>query len=729
MATRAKRSGTPDAGKGRNRRFCPASSPLSPPASSAITPLVQLLGGNPVTAAAVLTYLDVTDTFALRRVHPAVAGAVAEVPWSDEGIPVTDVVRWRAALPAVLSARVALLPAGRTGSGSSELLRAAVALAGITHLDFSSCDSVTDTVLAHLPPSLQALNLRGCKRLTAGASLAHLTALVSLDCSETRIVDSGVGRLPLSLQEFCVYRCYFASTTDFRRLRALRLLSGMQLIPATSTKAASLPHCLEELRTWGDPFPGSVSLTNLTQLRVFGGIFGCIDVSTFASLPACLLELDLVHFRLPTRSALFAHLHAMRKLRLSYCDVTDDALFASLPLSLESLEVPRCRHLTPAAALPNLPALRLLDVSYTAIGDAMVASLPPGLTELYMTDCINVTRSATLDHLPELRLLQHSGTVLSPSVLAHCRAQGCVVPAAGVLREHTDQSVSAVAVFSDGRFVSGNYAGEVRLWNVRRTASTVVRGARADESVVALAVLPDGRCLAVCQNAASKGAEPRQGVIEVWDVHAVPPARSSTLDCGAGVTAVAALPDGRAAAGCADGRVRVVHVDTGAVVTTLEGHTRCITALAALPSGALASGSDDGTVRVWDVATERCVATQAGHTTDVTALAVLADDRLASGWGDGSVRLLDRSATTGTCIGTVLVHATQSKVTALVALPGGGLVSAWSDNTLRVWNKRNQPVVEWLRFPYVSALVLLPGDLLASNGENHIRLWKLPSLP
>jgi len=740
MAARAKRTGA--AGKGRNSgsRARPASSPLSPPllsppASATIMPLVQLLGGNLVTAAAVLTCLNTTDTFALRRVHPAVMGAVEEVPWGEVGIGVTDVVRWRAALPAALSARVVRLPSAR--AGSSNLLRAAVALAGVTHLDFSHCSGVTDTVLAHLPPTLQVLNLRGCKWLTADASLAHLTALVSLDCSVTSVVDKGVDRLSSSVQELRTYLCDFAPTTDFRHLRALRRLSGIQLSVLTSAMAASLPPCLEELRTLGIPFAGSVSLTHFTQLRVFSAMYDRYTMVNDVTLPMCLLELDLVQFRHSKRTTPFAHLHVMRKLRLRQCEVIDDAVLASLPPSLVSLEVIECRHLTPDAALPHLPMLRLLDISGTAVGDAMVASLPAGLTELYLADCVNVTRSTTLDHLPALRLLQHSGTDLSPVVLTRCRAQGCIVPSAGVLRGHTSQHhryVSAVTVISDGRLVTGNNAGEVRLWDVGHTAATVVRAnnVRDEGAVLALVGLPDCRCLAVCKNAGI--VWPMQGVIEVWDVQSVPPKRSATVDCGSGVTTVAALPDGRAAAGCADGRVRVVHVDTGTVVATLEGHTSWITTLAVLPGGALASGSDDCTVRVWDVATRRCVAVQTGRTARATALTVLADGRLASGWNDGSVRLLDISDTTGTCVDTVLVQATgfeQCQVTALAALPAGGLICAWFNRTVRVWNKQFQPVVEWPRFPFVAfvcALVPLPGGLLASAGAKHICLWTLPPL-
>jgi len=62
--------------------------------------LVRVLAGNPVTGAGILACLNAVDASRLRRLHPAVAGTVARVPWCDMGTPVVDLVRRRAALPA-----------------------------------------------------------------------------------------------------------------------------------------------------------------------------------------------------------------------------------------------------------------------------------------------------------------------------------------------------------------------------------------------------------------------------------------------------------------------------------------------------------------------------------------------------------------------------------------------------------------------------------------------------
>jgi len=153
--------------------------------------LVTLLAGNPVTGAAVLTCLDTVTACTLRRLHPAVAGAVADVPWDDMDMDmarVKDVVRWREALPGAVGAWVARLPVPAA--------LAAPALANITRLNLRGCKGVTDAALLHLPPSLRELNVSKCGDLTHRASFTHLTALESFDCTWTGVVGDGVMGIP-----------------------------------------------------------------------------------------------------------------------------------------------------------------------------------------------------------------------------------------------------------------------------------------------------------------------------------------------------------------------------------------------------------------------------------------------------------------------------------------------------------------------------------------------------
>ena len=634
--------------------------------------LVRLLAGNPATSAAILSCLNTADASRLRRLHPAIAGVVAGVPWADTDTGVVDVVRWRAALPAAVGARVS--------EGGNLAPPALAALAGVSHLDLRECQFVTDEVLLRLPPSLHRLNVCNCRAMTERGNFMHLTALTVLDCHHTLARWHGVpvAGMPPSLQEL-----------DISLLAA------------------------------------SVSVAHLGHLRVLHANFADLDAATLASLPPSLQELHAASCRKLGRGASFAHLPALRTLDISGTDV-NDGLLASMPPSLVSLNTRECKSLTCAAVLPPLPLLRLLDVSDTRVSDALVASLPADLAELRISRCRNVTLGATLDHVPALQLLHSFGTDLAPGVLASCRARGCAAPAAGVLRGQGRSFTTSLALLADGRLVSGDLGGVMRVWDVMACGERADMVLNASGEVAALLVLRDGHRLA-----AGAGSD-----VEVWNVGVVPPVRTATVACSFGVVqALAVLRDGRLAAGCDNGAVRIIDVDAGAVAATLEGHTRSIQALAVLPGGTLASGSDDKTVRLWDVGTGVCAATLAGHTARVDTLAMLPDGRLASGAGDGTVWLWDVG--TRTCVGELAGHT-------LAALPDGRLVSGADDGTaamLRVWDTRPAaaaagshaagvvPMVAFAHGRYwhpPSALLLLPDGRLACASSSVIHLLHVP---
>jgi len=639
-------------------------------AAEPVPALVRVLAGNSVTSITIFGCLNTVDTLHARQLHPAVAGAIAAIPWCDTATPVVDPVRWRAGFPAAMGARLA-------ASAVWDLLTskpAGAALGGITHLDLHACGHVTDELLLRLPVSLRVLNVHTCYCLTARASFVHLTALASLDCSRTKVISVRTDGLPPSLRELDI--------------------------------------------SWVHVHTGA-SLAHLRQLRALRADWSGLGDVTLASLPPCLEELHASGCSGLTPAASFAHLAALRTLDITYSP-TGDASLAAMPPYLVSLDLRKCKNLTPAAVLPPLPALRLLDVSGTDIGDALLATLPPSLVELRLGRCRGVTAGARLGHLRALRVLHCIGTELASAALAGCRARGCAVPAASVLRGH-GRLVKALTVLADGRLASGDSGGEVRVWDV---AAGVEAPAilQAGEEVGELAALRDGR-LAIGANS----WDGKSGCVEVWVVGAVPPMNLATIDCRSGVLALATLTDGRLAAGCADGAVRVIKVDAGAVVVTLTGHTSSVMALVVLPDGALASGSRDNSVRVWDVGSRMCIATLAGHTSEVACLAVLDDVRLASCAYDGSVLLWDVG--TRACVGVLAGNA--DRVTALAALPDGRLASGSADGTLRLWDTRPSSTapmqVVGVLVGGVEALVSLPDGRLACSGDGGtVCLLELP---
>jgi len=651
-------------------------------AGDAVPLLVRLLAGNPVTTAAVFDCLNTADARHARRLHPAIASVAEAVPWCDMDTPVVNVVRWRTGLPGAVGATLA--PSAVQDLLTSE--PAAAALSGITHLDMRACMFVTDKLLLRLPTTLRTLNVGKCRNLTGAASFAHLTALVSLDCSGTLVVSKRTDRLPPSLQELDIGR-----------------------------PPARLP---------------DVSLAHLRQLRLLRASGGGVGATALASLPQSVEELHVSGFLgfLPSVfEASFAHLTALRQLDVSF-SIFDDGLLATLPSCLVVLHAHGCMNLTPDAVLPHLPALQLLDISGTAIGDTLVASLPASLIELRLAGCSNVTPGATLDHLRALRILHCIDTELAPTALAACHKSGCAVPAARQLHGHTN-TVSSLAVLGDGRLASGDKGGAVLLWDLA-TGGESTAVLRTDNPVRVLAALPDSHRLAI--GTSSMGDVP--GNIQVWDVGGVSPTRCATIGCPSAVDALVVLADGRLAAGCQDGAVRVVDVNTGAVAATLTGHTNRVAALAVLPGGALASASTDTTVRVWDVGARVCVATLTGHTTPVTRLAVLADGRLASKADyDGAVRLWD--VRTRACVGMLSTDTSMpaGRVTVLAGLPDGRLATGSESGTIRLWGMRLAAAgtggaeVAGVVYGWVEALLSLPaGRLACITGTQTVYLLEVP---
>jgi len=715
----------------------------------AVPLLVQMVAGNPATSAAVLLCLTTHDATILRRVHPVLADTVAGVPWCDTASPIHDVCRWRDVFPAAVGAKV--IPCLRS-------LDDPALLAGLTSLDASNCDAITNVVIQRLPPTLRHLVVQVCRNLTPAASFMHLTALTSLNCSGTNAFYDGMGCLPPSLQVLrmdhnLVHNTLLQSAASFRHLPALRVLSWTWGAISDAV-AATLPPTLEELDvTYGRTAVDTLLLTHLLRLRVFRASVTKITDATVAALPPSLDELEVWGCDALTPAVTFTHLTAMRTL-IAHRTSIGVAAVASLPPSIVSLDVSHCKELSSAATLPGLPALQVLYASDTNIGNAFVASVPSGLTHLRIANCANITPAADVRHLTALRELQCSGTELPLRAAAALRANGCFAPAECVLRPAPTINVQSLAVLADGRLAVGDNNGTgngvVLLLDMARD-ETVTMSQERRGTPLDLAVLSDGHRLAVVMRSTTNAGS-KEG-IEVWDTQTTPPIWCKTIACSdSSVRVLAVMRDGRLAAGCDDGSVRRVDVDAG----TIGGkpslcHGGGVTSLAVLREGALASGSYDTTVRVWaEDSHESCLAVLAGHKCSVRSLAALANGHLASASDDATVRLWD--VATWSCY-AVLTAMTQRRQMALMitllALPDGRLASASQDGVIRLWDthtctpsldgdeaiRRRDTAncgigkVELVGHLHgIMALALLADGRLASGDGNYIRVWRLPPL-
>ena len=694
--------------------------------------LVQMLAGNAVTAVSVLACLKTADSIALRRLHPVLAAAVEAVPWADSHTQVHDTGRWRAALPAATTLKLAAKAPLRRD-------RALAALSGVTVLDLAGCRGITDATIARLPPTLRVLNVSDCTKVTEAASFLHLPTLESLDCSSTDAVTAGLACLPPSLRTLRMYDCELPDTADFSHLWHLcEVTCGGGPDELSSASAASLPPSLEVLdvsdvyyHNNNEVWPPGWSLVHLTRLRELNAAWTAMGDAAIASLPPTLLVLNLQCCDKLSPAASFAHLTCLHTLNFRATLISSAAL-ATLPPSLVSLDLHsyKCKKevVAPAIVFPDLPALRVLDVSDTDICDEAVASMPAGLEELRIICCSNVTQRASLDHLAALRVLQSVGTDLSRVTIEACRARGCFAPADGKLALEGGRTVDLLVPLPDGRLVSGTREGHVALWEVAAGSGAVVAELELHgSSVRALAVLNDGHRVAVGGN---------NGVV-MWDTHEAPHDKrvvtGATIALPSGVAALAVAPSGWLVAGCEDGKLRMVDVGAGAVATTLAAHDTPVRVVAVLLDGRVASVSKgQRAVALWDVETGACVATLVGHTCDVTALAVLADGRLASASGSWNATVWLWDVTSGTCI-CVLPGDTIS-VVKLAVLPGDQLASLSARGKIHVWDTREDAcgaggtrVIEISRYSAPLALAPLPGNRLATGGNDGVYLWQLPS--
>jgi predicted Zn finger-like uncharacterized protein len=291
----------------------------------------------------------------------------------------------------------------------------------------------------------------------------------------------------------------------------------------------------------------------------------------------------------------------------------------------------------------------------------------------------------------------------------------------GALEGHRDPVV-AVGVSAEGtRAMSGDLAGQVRVWNLALRTPLAVHDAH-EATVSAVALTPDARwgvsaswdrTLRVWPLA--EAGEPRvlQGhgdyvnaavispdgrtllsgssdqTLRLWDLpggrerHVLEGHESQVSACGFG-------PDGRYAVSAGwDATVRVWDLGTHSCVAVLEGHEGSVGTVAVSPDGRqAASGGIDSAVRVWDLRSRRSVRTLAGHTAEVTSVSFFLDGRhLASSSRDKSVRVWDLES--GRCLQT-LPH--TGAVLSLAALPAGNtLITAGTDLALRLWRLDWEP--------------------------------------
>jgi WD40 repeat protein len=230
----------------------------------------------------------------------------------------------------------------------------------------------------------------------------------------------------------------------------------------------------------------------------------------------------------------------------------------------------------------------------------------------------------------------------------------------------------------------------------------------------------------------------------------------------------------RAGLGVWDNTIRLWDAASGALLRTLEGHTRSVNSVAFSPDGRYAGlgvrgqhhpavgrrqrgaaadargaynhcaqrrllarrplaglGVRDNTIRLWDAASGALLRTLEGHTDWVNSVAFSPDGRLlASASVDNTIRLWD--AASGALLRTLEGHTATGLCSASPSRP---TAVSWprglDDNTIRLWDAASGALLRTLEghTNTVLSVAFSPdGRLLASGSlDNTIRLWDAAS--
>ena len=288
------------------------------------------------------------------------------------------------------------------------------------------------------------------------------------------------------------------------------------------------------------------------------------------------------------------------------------------------------------------------------------------------------------------------------------------------------QPVTSLAWIGDGRLVSGDADGKVRLWVL--PTPVLLTGGPADSAVYG----DDGRLLAV----GSTTLELWNAVTRTELASAAPPGPVNTL-----VNAVAFLTASTLAAGYTDGMLQLWRIGAGD-----RSLTRVSQPLPASANGnvesvvlspdhrVLATSGDDGTVRLWSVtdpARPRLLARRPDSRAEVYNVAFSPDGAvLAAASADDLTRLWSVSQPGDpTKIGKPLGGLASYAISVVFSPDGRTLAVGSADHTVRLWNVSDLARPARLGRPlsgpggYVYSVAFSPGGQMLAAGVTDGTAW------
>jgi WD40 repeat protein len=239
------------------------------------------------------------------------------------------------------------------------------------------------------------------------------------------------------------------------------------------------------------------------------------------------------------------------------------------------------------------------------------------------------------------------------------------------LRGHRDL-INCLAISWNGRkIITGSEDHTVRLWDADTQEELRCITAHHD-AVLSVAISPNGDRIA---------SSFHEGTLRVWDWIVDKEIHSQNMRA----LALAFSSDGRKLVCASENNIRVLDVESGQIIQTLEGHSQSVSSVAiSSETQAIVSGSYDYTVRAWNMETGEELNCFKGHKGWILAVAISSNGRkIVSSSGDGTIRIWDIA---GKMNNRILKGHTNTIADITVTKDGKRAMTTGVDNTLRIWN-------------------------------------------
>lgn len=287
--------------------------------------------------------------------------------------------------------------------------------------------------------------------------------------------------------------------------------------------------------------------------------------------------------------------------------------------------------------------------------------------------------------------------------------------------------VRSVAISSDGEtLVSGSRDQTIKIWNLK-TETLVNTLTGHDLWVRSVAISPDGQSIV---------SGSYDNTIKIWNLNTGELLNSLTGH-GDAIWSVAISPDGQTlVSGSQDDTIKVWNLKTGELLNSLLANSNGVAAIGISPDGqTVVSGGFDNSIKIWDFKTGQILHILKGHGNEVVAIAISPDGQtIVSGSNDKTLKIW--SLKTGKLLHTLTGH--LNPVWSVAITPDGDKIASGSvDKTIKIWNLKTGELLDTLtgHTDSVESLAISPdgrtlvsgsGGVWTDNGDNSIKIWRLP---